>query len=268
MSVATPLELVLFATREAQVRPALSAGVSSFICDWECRGKYARQSAADTEINAETVDDLRALTQSGAPLRYCRINAHGAWTAEEVEQALSAGATHLLLPMVRGRAEVDAVTTQVHGRSHVGILIETVDALNHLDDLAQCDVECIYIGLNDLALSRGTKSIFDALVDGTVDRVRSKFYGVRFGCAGVTATDAGSPIPCVLLLAELARLRCDFTFARRSFRRDMAARDLGREVALIQETWQRLGARSASEIESDRLALVRAVEAVTQVGMP
>lgn len=268
MSAETGLELVLFATREAQVRQALGAGVSSFICDWECRGKYARQSSADTEINAETVDDLRALTQSGAPRRYCRINAHGAWTAEEVEQALAAGATHLLLPMVRGRAEVDAVSAMVNGRCHLGILIETVDALDHLDDLSQCDVECVYIGLNDLALSRGSKSIFDALVDGSVDRARSAFAGVRFGCAGVTAVDAGSPIPCGLLLAELARLRCDFTFARRSFRRDMVSRDLGREVALIQETWRRLGARSASEIDRDRGALVRAVEAAKHVGVP
>ena len=260
MSAASALDLVLFASAEEEVRHALDAGIQSFIVDWEFRGKAERQDGADTEINADTPADLARLQSCGVTRRFCRINQLGAWTADEVEAAVTAGVTHLFLPMVRAPGEVEEVWRLVDGRCALGILVETTAALECLDALARESVDFVYVGLNDLAISRRSATIFDALLDGTVDRVRAAFTEVPFGCAGVTAIDAGFPIPARTLLAELSRIRCDFSFARRSWRSDMTSRDMTSEVAKLQSAWRQLGQRTASEVRRDREAFAIAVE--------
>ena len=76
------------------------------------------------------------------------------------------------------------------------------------------------------------QNLFMAVVDGTVERVR-KHSRVPFGFAGLALPECGSPIPCQLLIGELARLNCHFSFLRRSFYRDTRGRDLPREVPRI-----------------------------------
>jgi hypothetical protein len=259
---ASPLELILFASTQEWVQCAMAAGIRSFIVDWEYRGKDDRQRGADTEINPETADDLYRLQQYGAPRRFCRVNPYGLWTAAEVNCAINAGATDLFLPMVKKTSEVDATRRQVAGRCRLGILIETEEALNNLAGLAREQIDFVYVGLNDLAISRGSRSIFHSLVDGTVERIREVFADVPFGCAGVTAVDCGWPLPAQLILAELARLDCSFSFARRSFRQDMADRDLTFEMNRIQATWMKLWRRSLAEIQADHVQLAEAVEQI------
>jgi hypothetical protein len=116
----------------------------------------------------------------------------------------------------------------------------------------------VFIGLNDLAIERGSASLFSALVDGTVDRVRAAFE-VPVGVAGLTVPDAGDPLPCRLMLGELARLRCGYTFLRRSFRRDILGRDLHVELPRIHAALDRAARRSAAEVQGDRADLVRCV---------
>ena len=54
-------ELLLF-TRDVDLAArAVAAGVDGIVIDWERAGKRARQLAADTEINLDTVDDLRRM---------------------------------------------------------------------------------------------------------------------------------------------------------------------------------------------------------------
>ena len=255
------LELVLFAHSPAVVPRALAAGVESMIVDWEWRGKEARQEGAQTEINRDTPEDLARLARLGVPRRFCRLNRFGPWSGEEIETAVAGGATHLLLPMVESPVEVEEVLRRVAGRSAVGILVETSAGVRRARELARLPLALIYVGLNDLAISRGTASIFDALVDGTVDAVRQAFSEVPFGVAGATVVDRGEPIPSPLLLAELARLRCAFTFVRRSFWRDVVGRDWGLEIAGIQELWRRLARRTPAELARDREAFSRAVAA-------
>jgi len=120
----------------------------------------------------------------------------------------------------------------------------------------------VYVGLNDLAISRGTPCIFTALTDGTVERLREAFADTPFGFGGLTVVELGHPIPCLRLLEEMARLRSSFTFLRRSFRRDIVGRDAATVVAAIQATWRALLRRDPEREARDHTLLVEAVERV------
>ncbi len=250
------LRLVLFEARPLQVQQALDAGIDSMIVDWEWRGKAQRQAGVDTEINSDTVADLQVLTDLAVTRRYCRLDRQGRWLEKEVEEACAAGATDLILPMVRRPAEVESFLRRVNGRCRCGIMVETREAVAAGRDLATMGLDFVYVGLNDLAVDRGTSSIFEALIDGTVDKIRESFAEVEFGLGGVTVVDRGDPLPLPILLAELARHRCDFTFARRSYRADTKGRCLVAENAAIQDLWVRLFLRSESENEADRCELI------------
>jgi len=248
------LDPILFAHDRERVRSALAAGISGFIVDWETRGKEERQRGADTEINRDSPDDLARLERLGAPRRLCRVNRMGPWTAREVDEAFVAGATEILLPMVERPREAEGFLELVDGRCGAGILVETVGAVERCRELAALPLTRVYVGLNDLAISRGTHNLFAAVVDGTVERLREAFDDVEFGFGGLTVADGGEPIPCRLLMAEMVRLGTDFTFLRRSFKRDVAGRSVGEALLGMERLWSELAARTPPQVEHDRAA--------------
>ncbi|MBI5510386.1 MAG: aldolase [Deltaproteobacteria bacterium] len=257
---APKLSLFLFTTDCGLARHAVAAGIDGAVVDWEQAGKRSRQDGFDTEINADSPEDLGRLTAAGIPRRLCRVNAFGPQLAAEVESALANGATDVLLPMVTSAAEVTALLRQVDGRGRTGILVETREACAHAAELAALAVDFVYVGLNDLAISRRSASIFTAVADGTVERLRSVFVTQAFGFGGLTVLDGGTPIPCARLLEEMARLACDFTFLRRSFKREIVARDMGAEVARLRDRFAALGRRDPGERDRDRGALLAAIQ--------
>ena len=251
-------DLFLFSTDPDFIRPAVAAGVTGIVVDWEHIGKAARQAGADTQINHDTVDDLLRVRACTDVRIICRVNGCGVTTREEVELALAAGADEILLPMVRGVQEVRAVLDHVDDRCEVGILVETAAALGITEPLAALPLSRVYVGLNDLALERKTRNIFTAMIDGTVERIRRPFR-IPFGFAGLTVPDRGFPIPCRLIIGELIRLGCHFSFLRRSFCRDIPVRDLAIQVPRIHDALTQAGFRSPEVIAQDRQELVSAV---------
>jgi len=253
--------LLLFSTNPSFIREAVAAGIHAIIVDCEQVGKERRQASADTEVNLNTVADLRRVREcTDAPV-ICRINGFGPGTAEEVEQVIAAGADEVLLPMAHAVEEVEAVLRRAAGRCGVGMLIETVAAVELAAEFSRLPLSRVYVGLNDLAIERRTPNIFTALADGTVERVREHFTGTPFGFGGLTLPEFGRPIPCRLFIAEMARLRCNFTFLRRSFHRDVKGRDLAVEVPRILATLPQARLRSFEAVRMDREELVRAIQA-------
>jgi hypothetical protein len=254
--------LVLFSTDPIFIRQVVAAGVGGVIVDWEYIGKEDRQSSADTQINPDTVDDLRRVRTCTEATVICRLNSYNsATTVEEVEQAIEAGADELLLPMVRTLEEVEAVIDQVRRRCGVGILIETLAAVGLAEELAYLPLSRAYVGLNDLAIERNTPNIFTTVVDGTLEHIRRSLFHIPFGFGGLTLPDLGHPIPCRLLISEMARLKCDFSFLRRSFYRDIWGRDPAVESPRLLEALRQARLRSPDAVARDRKDLEAAVRA-------
>jgi hypothetical protein len=251
------IELMLFEHDADRAAVFVEAGLTSFLVDWEHLGKDTRQHGFDTEIRLGTVNDLRAMCAVSGAAVWCRINRFGPHTRAEIEAAVHAGARGVFLPMVTCTSEVDGFLRLIDGRCDAGILVETIGALDHLEALGSRPLERVYFGLNDFAISRGGGSIFRAVLDGSVERTRAAFATARFGFGGLTAVDAGFPVPCARLIEELARLRCDFTFLRRSFRRDLTIRSLPDVLAGIRTAWHQAVTRDPGTMTRDHMHLHR-----------
>lgn len=250
-------ELILFSTRPDYIRRAVAGGASGVIVDWENVGKRERQGSADTQINADTPEDLQVVRTCGKHRVLCRINSVWPGTDREVGEAVAGGADEVLVPMVRSVGEVERVLRLARGRCEVGILVETVAAVAIAEALARLPLCRVYVGLNDLAIERGSVTIFEAIADGTVERVREQFPHVPFGFAGLTLPDRGDPIPCRLLIAEMARLDCRFSFLRRSFFRDTAGQDPAEPVRRILDAVDTMRKRERGALAADHRELVR-----------
>jgi len=252
-------ELWLFSTNVPLIQAAVESGVAGIVIDWERVGKPERQAGYDTQIGSDTVEDLmRVRAATPAPIM-CRINPFGPWTRQELEVAVQAGANEVLLPLVRSVDEVEQVLRWAGGRVGVAVLIETLSAVGLRHQLAQLPLTRVYLGLHDLAIERGTPNPFRAITDGIVELVRSAF-SIPFGFGGLTLPDLGFPIPCRLLISEMTRLRCKFTFLRRSFLRDIIGRDVRHEVTRILAAIQHASTCPDDELEAAHRELLQAVE--------
>ena len=70
-------------------------------------------------------------------------------TGRELERAIAAGADEVLVPMARSPHELERVIDAAHGRCGVGALIETVDAVQKVQEFASLPLSRLYVGLND-----------------------------------------------------------------------------------------------------------------------
>jgi HpcH/HpaI aldolase/citrate lyase family len=248
------IDLFAFSTDPHFVRNVVGSGAAGVVVDWERRGKRRRQAGVDTQVNEDTPAHLATVRAATSGRVLCRVNGWGPWTPGEIDLAVSLGADEVLLPMVREVDEVDAAFEVVAGRSGLGILVETTDAVRAVELLVSRPLSRVYLGLNDLMVDRGGRCLFAPLVDGTADRVRAATAGAGhpFGVAGLTRPDAGHPVPCRLLVGELARVGASFTFLRRSFHADTAGRPLSVEVPRILEAVRAAGRRPADDVRADR----------------
>lgn len=255
------IDLWLFAHDADRVGLARAAGISTFLVDWEHRNKDSRQAGVDTEINHDTDDDLRRLAELGVDHRICRIDRLGPWSELEIETAIEADATALLLPMVERPEDLRFVRDRTPDGMRIGILIETEVGVGRAKEILAAGPDFVYLGLHDLSISR-SRPLFEPVIDGTVERLRAQVGDRPFGFGGLTVVDGGAPIPCALLLAEMARLDCDFSFARRSFRRDIRGRDWPCELERLSHRWDELQRRSRDQVDADRHELVRCIEGI------
>lgn len=229
-------ELFLFTTDPQLAKECNSAGVNAIIIDWENKDKEKRQNGYSTQINYDTADDLVLMRNNFPGTIICRINKYNPLYAEdEINQAIDGGADELLLPMVENKEEVNHVLKIVNNRCKVGILIETDAAVNNAASFTDLPLSRIYIGLNDLHISRKSVNIFEPLVDTTVEKIKSLFPHIPVGVGGLTHPEKGDPIPSSILLKQYAALNINFSFLRRSFIKDIAETGVDTTVHAIKE---------------------------------
>ncbi len=257
-----PLGMYLFCDSEHQIQLAEEAVVDGIMLDWETRGKVHRQNGYDTQINQLNIEVLNAVRSHSQKPLMVRINGLYEGTSSEVDLAVSGGATQILLPIAHSASEVEEFISIVGDKAEPCIMIETQSLLDDMNALSKLAWKTAFIGLNDLMISRSGTYIWDPLIDGTVDWIFAQLPGRKLGFGGITLLEHGHPLPFKLLIKEMARLGCDFSFLRRSFYRDIQSLDPKLECNKVRAYWEECLARSASEIQNDRDLFIEKAQAI------
>lgn len=239
----------------------LEAGVSGIVIDFERHGKELRQSSYDTEINHHTFADLRELRRSSDGRLLCRLSSSDAPDCE-LSKVIESGADEIIVPMLKTEQQAERIVRHVNGSAKLWFMVETVEALQNLRRLCALPFDRVYVGLNDLRISRGTNTIFAPIADGTLDEIREQVHSAAFGFGGLTLPGYGNPLPGRHLYAEMARLNCGFTFLRRSFYRDAGGQEPSVSLRKMSSEFARMQHRNeAQTLEHHR----DAVEAIRQL---
>ncbi len=242
---------------------AVDCGVPRIMIDLESLGKQQRQGGLGTFISDHRPQDI-APVRAAVPRAHLvvRINPWHAGSAEEVEHALRHGADSLMLPMFDGLPALQACAEAIGGRARCIALLETRGALDTLDEWIECPhIHEVYVGLNDLHRQLGCSFLFEPLADGTVDRVARTVHAhdLRFGFGGIARIDEGL-LPGRVVLGEHLRLGSQSVILSRTFNREMFEdpdsdwrETYHGQLTRLQHCEAVLAARSAEEVESDRL---------------
>ena len=247
----TSLGLYLFTKDPFLAILAESAGVDSIIIDWENHNKKSRQQNYSTEINCDTPEDVARISAEVKIPVTVRINSLGLQTKSEISEAIINGAQIIMLPMASDSQEVKKFIDLVDGRARTIVQIETQSLVKQCHQLKSLPWDYAYIGLNDLMISRGSRYLWDSLLDGTVSHVYETLADRSVGFAGITVVTGGFPIPFLDLLSEMCRLGCQLSFLRRSFKKDIQGRDFIEEVRKIRLAWKHACLRDELAILSD-----------------
>lgn len=250
------IDLALFTTDPETALEAKSAGINRVVVDWETAGKASRQSGYSTEINNDCPDHVREIAgRLSIPVLVRIDHVDQSQVDRDIEVAIDCGAESIMFPMARTLSQVERFVDQIAGRARSVVQIETQDLVERIDDLSQIGWDSVYIGLNDLMISRKANWLWTPVLDGTVDRIFESLTGRQVGFGGVTVIGGGSPIPFPLLFAEMARLGCSMSFLRRSFNKEIVGRDMVKEITAIRALWDALVNRDEEAVARDRESL-------------
>lgn len=229
--------MILTDTPEAAIS-AQEAGIDRIFYDLEYVGKAERQHGRNTVLSQNDINNLPSIRKVVTTSELLvRTNPIHAYSAMEVEKAISYGADILMLPMVMDQHDVESFVQLVHGRAKVCIMIETAAALARIDKiLAVPGVDEIFIGLNDLHISMGLTFMFELLSDGLVEYVAKKCntVGIPFGFGGIARIGEGM-LPSDNILGEHVRLGSSSVILSRTFKGLVGVDENARLVDLKEE---------------------------------
>lgn len=241
------MRLFLFTSDLKLARLAEQSGLDSIMIDWE--QKTAESETADGSV--DTTQDLEQLVSELEIPISVRINGTKDGLEDEVNIACDYGAQYIMFPMATHEDEIHKFIELVNGRAQTIIQIETQQLVNRLDKIRNIQWDYAYIGMLDLASSRGEDSIWPLLLDHTIENIVTTLRGRSVGFGGITVVGGGSPVPFTMLLHEMTRLSCAFSFMRRSFKRELKDRDFNAEVDAVRSLIKASRARGHSAITED-----------------
>lgn len=249
------LKLMYITNRADVALIAEQAGVDRIFVDMEYIGKASRQGGMDSVQNCHTVEDVKkirnVLTKSQLLVRVNPIHdatCEYCGSEEEIESVISAGADIIMLPFFKTVKEVDDFIRIVDGRAKTLLLMETPEAVEHVDEIiALPGIDEIHLGINDLSLGYGKTFMFELMTDGTVEWLSFKFKsaGIPFGFGGVASIGTGM-LPAEAILKEHYRVGSSMVILSRSF----CNVNKMTELATIKEKFE-IGVRSIRAFERE-----------------
>lgn len=265
----------MYITNDPQVAEiADRAGVDRIFIDLETVGKQQRQGGMDTVQSYHTVDDvkqIRTVLRNAELL--VRVNPIHEGSEKEINTVIENGADILMLPYFQNKEQVQNFLSYVNRRVKTMLLIETPEAVEHLDEILVLDgIDECHIGLNDLHLGYKMKFMFELLADGTVDRITERFkcHGIPFGFGGIARIGQGT-LPAERILAEHIRIGSQAVILSRSFCNTDKIRDylqidqlFTSEIKKLRETESILRGESAQYFEQNHRSVQKIVKQITE----
>lgn len=214
------LKLMYITNRADVAALADECGVDRIFIDLEIVGKEERQADMNTVISRHSVEDItkiKAVLKNAELL--VRVNPIYAASEGEINECIKRGADILMLPYFKSGDEVSKFIKYVDGRVKTCILVETAEAVEHLDDILDIPgIDMVHIGLNDLHLSYGLDFMFELLSNGVVEKIGKKIKakGIPYGFGGIARIGKGM-LPAEHVIAEHYRLGSEMAILSRSF---------------------------------------------------
>ena len=223
---------LMYITNNVEVaKMAQKAGVDRIWIDLETLGKEERQKGLNTVKSKHSIEDINNI----APIitsseLLVRVNPWNDNSVEEIEQVIAAGADVVMLPMWRSFDEVEAFLNVVNKRAKTTLLLETKEAVEHLDSILTLPgIDEVHIGLNDLHLAYHLDFMFEPLVNGLVENIclKLKEANIPFGFGGIARIGEGT-LPAEKILMEHYRLGSSRVILSRTFCNIDKINDLGK----------------------------------------
>ena len=213
---------LMYITNDPEIaKIADEAGVDRIWIDLESKGKELRQpKILNTVLSNHRISDIpkvKSVLKNSQLI--VRINKMDDEAEEEINNVIEAGADIIMLPYFKTLSEVKDFLRIVDGRCITNLLIETVEAVNILDDLLKLDgIDEFHIGLNDLHLELHKKFMFELLADGMVEKICNKIRKTSkpYGFGGIAKVGEGT-LPAEAIIAEHYRLGSTCAILSRSF---------------------------------------------------
>ena len=175
------MQLCLITDKTDFASEAEDVGVSRIMLDLERTGKEQRQRGRDLFISDHIVGSaapMKAVLNKASLV--VRINPLSPESNEEIEAVIEAGADLIMLPYFHTIDEVRNFLSLVGGRAKTILLVETKSAVELMPEIIkEPGIDEVHIGLNDLSISLGHKTIFEPLCNGLVDDLSALLLEIR-----------------------------------------------------------------------------------------
>jgi 2-keto-3-deoxy-L-rhamnonate aldolase RhmA len=243
------------------------AGIDRIGLDLEILGKADRQRGLGTWVSSHRIDQLRDIRSAVRRAEFfCRINPIHADSQTEIDQVLAYGVEVLMLPMFTTVEEVEKFVAMIDGRAKAVPLLEHRLAVDEIDRIVRVPgLDCIHVGLTDLALSLNAPNRFALMASPLMERVAAAVnrQGLRLCIGGIgRALDDSQPIPTDAIYAQYARLNATGALVSRAFFGvNPAAIDVGAEVDRCRQRMTHWRQQSAAELVAARSRFVALVGA-------
>lgn len=199
-----------------------AAGVDRIGLDLEVIGKAERQKSLGTWISPHRADQLRVMRQAVTRGElFCRINPIHDGSKTEIDRVIEYGVDVLMLPMFTTVEEVETFVGLIDGRAKAVLLLEHRLAAERVEQIVRVPgLDCIHVGLTDLALSLNAPIRFALMASDLMDRIAAAVHGqgLRLCVGGIgRAMDDSQPIPTDMIYSQYARLNATGALISRAF---------------------------------------------------
>lgn len=199
-------------------------GIDWIFIDLEKVGKEQRQSGRNTVMSDHSISDVQKIRKVINNTKILvRCNPIGTHSKKEIEEINNtSGIDMVMLPFFKTVKEVKMFIELLDtSKVEPTLLIETISAIDNLNEILKIyPFKYVHIGLNDIHIERNTTFMFEAYVDGLLEKTVSilKVNNQKFGIGGIGKIGSGLlPSPeCVI--NEHTRLNSCGVILSRSFK--------------------------------------------------